>query len=385
MGRTMRSLVVAVGLAVLLAAPAAAVPGWSAPARVVAALEPSAPSVALDANGALHVAYHEGYLDAPPGVFYATNEGGSWHKERVTTGGDGYARPSIALDGEGNVFIAFALLNCPDPSCESGTSRVNVATNKSGSWVAKPRTAGPADLAPSLVVKDGKLHVAFQRRTFPGFLGAASSGIWYATNADGSWVSTQVASAEAKCYVDQFPSFALDASGRAFIGYERPRTPPDCGGFSAGIGLVTNESGSWVRSRISRESDDFGPSLALDRDGRPGVTFDRAGAGVQFTRRLASGWKTPSQVAVGGEASLAFDADGHTRVAYESSGIWHATKSGGTWLRTQVYAGPVDYGTYGGPRIVVKPSGLARILFARSEPGDPALEDDLGIFMVRER
>lgn len=382
-----RTLVVmAAVLSVLVsAAPVAAVPGWSEPSRVVPALEPSAPSIALDANGALHVAYHEGYLDAPPGVFYATNEGGAWRKERVTTGGDGYARPSIGLDGEGNVFIAFALLTCPDPSCEGGTSRIYVATNKSGSWVAKPRTLGPADLAPSLAVKDGKLHLAFQRRTFPGFVGAASSGIWYATNAGGSWVSTQVGSAEGKCYLDQFPSLALDATGRAFIAYERPSTPPDCGGFSAGIGLIANESGSWVRSKVSRASDDFGPSLALDQHGRPGVTFDRAGVGVQFTRRLPAGWKSVSQVAMGGEASLAFDADGDPHVAYEQNGIRHATKSSGAWLRTRVYTGPVDYYTFGGPRIVMNASGLARVVFARSEPGDPALEDDLGVFVVSER
>jgi hypothetical protein len=375
----------AVLCALALAAPAAAAPGWSEPARVVAALEPSAPSVAVDPSGALHVAYHEGYLDAPPGVFYATNAGGAWHKERVTTGGDGYARPSIALDGQGNVFIAFALLTCPDPSCESGSSRINVATNKSGSWVAKPRTAGPADLAPSLVVRDGKLHVAFQRRTFPDFLGAASSGIWYATDAGGSWSATQVASAEGRCYLDQFPSLALDAAGRAFIAYERARTPPDCAGFSAGVGLGSNGSGSWISSRISRDRDDFGPSLALDQSGRPGVTFDRAGAGIQFTRQQASGWKPLSQVAVGGEASLAFDADSRPHVAYEHNGVRYATRSDGAWLRTRVYAGPVDYGTYGGPRILVMPSGLARIVFARSEPGDPALEDDLGIYVVRQR
>ncbi len=383
----MRTIIVmaAVLCALALAAPAAAAPGWSEPARVVAALEPSAPSVVVDANFALHVAYHEGYLDAPPGVFYATNASGAWRKERVTTGGDGYARPSIALDGHGNVFIAFALLTCPDPSCEGGTSRIHVATNKSGSWVTKPRTSGPADLAPSLVVRGGKLHVAFQRRTFPDFLGAASSGIWYATNEGGSWSATQVASAEGRCYLDQFPSLALDAAGRAHIAYERPRTPPDCGGSSAGIGLVTNGSGAWARSKISRDRDDFGPSLALDRAARPGVTFDRAGEGIQFTRRQASGWKPLSQVAVGGEASLAFDADSRPHVAYEHNGVRYATRSAGAWLQTRVYAGPVDYGTYGGPRIVVMPSGLARIVFARSEPGDPPLEDDLGMYVVRQR
>jgi hypothetical protein len=375
---------------VFTAAPVAAVDGWAGPTRVVAALSPISPSLVLDADGSAHVAFVEGSSEAgPSGVFYATNEGGAWHKERVTTEDSitlSYTRPSLGLDAAGNAFIAFARVTCPDPTCETGTSRIYVATDKSGDWVVTPRTAGPADLAPSLVVRDGKLHIAFQRRDFPGFLGSPDSGIWYATNVSGAWAETQVASAKGKCYIDQLPSMALDPAGRVFIAYEAPpSTAQGCGSPSQGIRLVTNETGSWKRSKVSTDREDFGPSLAIDPSGRPGVTFDRGGTGVQFTRRNATGWSALSQVSTGGEASLAFGPDGRPRVAYEKNGVWYATKSGSTWTRSHLYTGPVDFQTYGGPRIAINAATKkARIVFARSESDDTPSEDDYGLYQLRQ-
>lgn len=375
--------------AVITAAPVAAVEGWAGPTRVVAALSPISPSMVLDAGGSAHVAFLEDSAAGPRGIFYATNLGDGWHKERVTTGDDFYARPSIGLDSAGNVFIAFARVTCPDPedpSCEDGTSQIYIAANKTGAWVVNARTAGPADIAPSLVVRDGKLHVAFQRRVFPDFLGGPDSGVWYATNASGGWVETQVASAEGKCYLDQFPSMALDPVGHVFIAYEGPRTTDQgCVGYSQGMRVATDETGAWVRSKISTDQEDFGASLAIDPSGRPGVTFDRAGTGVQFTRRKSTGWSALSQVSNGGEASLAFGTDGRPRVAYEKNGVWYATKSGSTWTRTHLYTGPVDFLTYGGPRIAINaPTNKARVVFARSETDDTPSEDELGLYNLRE-
>ncbi|HEV8053228.1 MAG TPA: hypothetical protein VGP30_00195, partial [Candidatus Limnocylindrales bacterium] len=140
-----------------------------------------------------------------------------------------------------------------------------------------------------------------------------------------------------------------------------------------------------VRSKISTDQEDFGASLAIDPSGRPGVTFDRAGTGVQFTRRKSTGWSALSQVSSGGEASLAFGADGSPRVAYEKNGVWYAIKTGGTWTRTHLYTGPVDFLTYGGPRIAVNAAtSKARIIFARSETDDTPSEDELGLYQLRE-
>jgi hypothetical protein len=51
-----------------------------------------------------------------------------------------------------------------------------------------------------------------------------------------------------------------------------------------------------------------------------------------------------------------------------------------------VYAGPVDYDTFGGPGIVVDPdTGLSRIVFGRSEPDSTPTEDELGLYAVRQK
>jgi hypothetical protein len=351
----------------------------------VAAYRPLSVSAVLDGGGRIHVAWYEDQsIAGDPGIFYATSRGG-WHRERVTTGDSFYASPSIAVDDAGTVYIAFARLTCPTPTCETGTSRVMVAKRgASGSWTVTPRTSGPADLAPSLSIHAGRLHIAFQRHTFPGGRGDAASGIWYATNASGSWSQTQVTTANGRCLVDQLPSLALDDRGHAWIAYEGVRSGASCGGFSGGLRLATNVSGSWTRATLTTNADDFGPSLALDRLGRPGIAFDRAGVGVEFMRSAGSGWSSAALVdGQGGEPTLAFDSAGRPRVAYERGGTWYAALASG-WQRTRLYGGPVDYGTYGGPAVLVPRSGDARVVYAVAEPDDDSSEDELGVFLVRQ-
>ncbi len=76
---------------------------------------------------------------------------------------------------------------------------------------------------------------------------------------------------------------------------------------------------------------------------------------------------------------------GGPRVAYEKNGIWYATKSGTSWTRSRLYAGPVDFGTSGGPRIAINAAtNKARVLFARSESDDTPSEDELGLYYLRQ-
>jgi len=378
----MRFALLAATLGVLLiAAPVAAVTGWDPPTRVVASVEPLSPDAVLDADGYVHVAWLEDLTDIR-GIFYATNRSGSWHAERVTTGDDFYARPSIGVDSANHVFIAFARLSCSDPDCNV-TSRIWVANNKSGSWSVNPRTAGPADLNPSLIVRNDKLHIAFTRQHFPLY-GATDSGVWYATNEGGPWVESQVASAFGKCFADQSPSLDIDAGGKLFVAYEGPRgAHQGCGrGYGAGLRLATNVSGSWVRTTISTNMDDVAPALVLGAGGRPRLTFWRAGIGIEYTRQTGSGWTALSFIADGETPAMVLDANGVPRVAYESSGEFYAARSGSGWVKKHVYSGPVDQGTWSGPAIVVSDAGKATVIFARA---DAASEDDLGIYTVQQQ
>lgn len=378
----MRFALLAAMLGVLfVAAPGAAVTGWGPPTRVVASVSPLSPDAVRDEDGYIHVAWLEDWTGIQ-GIFYATNRSGSWVRERVTSGDNFYARPSIGVDSTNHAYIAFARLSCSDPDCDV-TSRIWVANNKSGSWSVNPRTAGDTDLEPSLVVHNDKLYIAFTRQHFPLY-GAADSGLWYATNAGGSWAETQVAPAFGKCFVDQFPSLDIDGNGKLFIAYTGPRgAHQGCGrGYGAGLRLATNVSGSWVRTNISTNLNDVSPALVLGADGRPRVAFMRAGTGIEYRRQTGSGWTALSFVGDGETPAMVLDRNGVPRLAYELSGEYYAVRSGSGWVKKHVYSGPVDQGTWSGPDIIVSDAGKATLIFARA---DASSEDDLGIYTVQQQ
>ena len=369
---------------------AAAAPGWTAPRRVVAALSPLSVSAAIDADGHLHVAYLEDHERT--GLVYATDRGG-WHKEVIAPDLGFEAQPSIALDAAGHVFIAFARMTCPaspDGVCDDPDdvpiSRIFIASDQSGTWRTRARTVGPADVWPALAVDaQGRLHIAFQRQLWPP--GRAGSGVWEATNAGGTWHESQVASGEDRCWLDQIASIVVTPVGRTWIAYAAARVPGrGCGG-SAGIRVASRTSGAWTRETVTSDRDDMQPVLALDPTGGLGLVFDRGGEGIRYTRRHDGRWRSLVAVSTGAEGSLAFDARGVAHVAAEGGGgIQVAVRTPSGFARTTVYRGPVDYDTYGGPAIVLAPAtGLARVVFGRSEPDSTPLEDELGLYLVRER
>ncbi len=380
----MRFALLAATLGLLFAAaPVAAVTGWGQPIRVVASVSPLSPAAVRDATGNIHVAWIEDNRDVSSGIFYATNMGGTWHKERVTTGDVFPAHPSIGVDSAGHAYIAFGRVTCIDPDCNDGMSRIFVANNKSGNWSVNARTPGPRDVTPSLVVHNDKLYVAFEKQLVSPY-GDTDSGVWYTTNAGGSWTESQVASAVGKCYVSQSPSLGIDGRGKLFIAYERPRgAHQGCGhGYSGGMRLATNASGSWIRTTVSTNANDVAPALALGADGQPRIAFMRAGVGIEFTRRTGSGWTPLSFIGDGETPAMVLDGNGVPAVAYESSGEFYAVRSGSGWAKKHIYNGPVDQGTWSGPAIVVSDAGKATVIFARA---DAASEEDLGIYTVRQQ
>ncbi len=363
--------------------------GYSRAHRVVAALAPMSTSVAVDADGNLHVAFLEDH--APSRLRYATDRGG-WRVETVARRVGFEAQPSIAVAPDGHVVIAFARITCPaepgglceDPA-DDPLARIMVASNASGSWRVRARSHGPADVWPALAIDAaGRVHIAFQRQLWPP--GGPDSGIWHLTNR-GGWHETQVASGRGRCHADQLPSIAAGPGGRIWIAYSAARRQgAGCGG-SGGIRIATRIDGPWVREIVTTGRDDVAPVVALDRVARPGLIFDRGGVGVRFTRRIGGSWRPHVAVSAGQEGALAFGEDGVAHVAAEGGGGIQVAVGGlAGSSRVTVYRGPLDYGTFGGPGIALHPvSGLERIVFGRSEPDATPLEDELGVYLVRER
>lgn len=357
------------------AAPVMAAPGWTGPTNVLRDYYPLSPSVVLT-RGVFHVAYlHErgAGSDVPSGIFYAANSGGTWHTRRITTGDDFYARPSIAVDDQGFVSIAFARV-C---FCTPFSSSIWIATNRNGPWQLGRRTSGAQDVAPSLRYAGGALHLAFAR---------VGVGVIYQSKASGSWVSSTVTSAAGACHIEQFPSLAVDGGGTAWVAYERPRFG-GCnsgGSSSSGIGVANDAGGAFTSQAISTDTDDQLPDLALDGTGRPHVIFDRAGTGTMYARMTGPGtWVTPVLAVDGNDASLVIDANGAAHIGYEGDGPAYATNQNGTWTTTPLASYGVDSGTNSPVRVVLANTGKARVLFARAE-GD-GTEDSYGLYLAKER
>lgn len=163
--------------------------GWSTPTKIAKGVQFQPFDVVVDASGKIHVA-----AVGQAGMWYLTDAGGDWQSERITTapfhqdtGWGADTDPSIAVEG-GAVWIAFTRLQCVD--CASAdTDGVYYVTNEDGSWTAPRKLSGPSTGEPSMMVTEQHLFVAYSKGGLSG-----QSSIWYGNDARGSWSAQNVAS-----------------------------------------------------------------------------------------------------------------------------------------------------------------------------------------------
>jgi hypothetical protein len=142
----------------------------------------AAPSLAVDAAGHRYIAFSRFDLTAKParsiGIWLATDRSGSWRTSRLTTGTD-YA-PSVAVDGAGNVHLAYERVR-------SSGSTIHYGTNKSGSWVDTTLAKSGAPLSPAIALVGGSPNVAYLRTQTAG---GADCGVYLWRKSSGSeWIS----------------------------------------------------------------------------------------------------------------------------------------------------------------------------------------------------
>src|SRR5262249_8639562 len=142
-----------------------------------------APAFAVDAAGVRHVAV--GRTGTDPGVWYGTDDGGTWSLDRVTTnppdGGGG-----LAIAPDRTPAIVYAQKQQPD-GAPLADPAVRVLTGTPGAWtnarVADDRGGGTHGIARDAA---GHLHVAFGSSEF------GRQRIVQATDATGTWVASAV-------------------------------------------------------------------------------------------------------------------------------------------------------------------------------------------------
>ncbi|MBI2897588.1 MAG: hypothetical protein HYY06_28780 [Deltaproteobacteria bacterium] len=153
------------------------------------AVSNSATSLALDPDGAVHIAYCNEDLR------YATNGSGDWVLETADALGTTGRHASLAIDEDGAAHISYYGVT---------NEELRYATSASGAWAAETvADQWGSGAGTSLALDpDGAIHIAH------------SNKLWYATNTNEVWTEVSVHGA----YSSEV-SLALDAAGAAHITY----------------------------------------------------------------------------------------------------------------------------------------------------------------------
>ena len=209
-------------------------------------------SLEVDPAGKVHVVYFDDSASDSIGALrYLTNETGSWVTETVADGLYNITYPALALDGNGDAYLAYY---------DREAQQLHLAANASGAWVSKAvDTQDENGAGASLILDaDGHAHLSY----YGGL--AIDQKLRYATNASGEWVIVDVDSM-ISYYIDPptTSNIELDADGRVYIAYGHHSVE------TVDLKFATNRSGAWETAIV----DDVGwyeynPRVRVDDDGR---------------------------------------------------------------------------------------------------------------------
>jgi len=192
-------------------------------------------SIAVDSSGNLHIAYYQ-TEGAAYDLKYATRSAGSstWSTQTLASTGTVGQYNSIAVDSDGNVYIAYI---------DATNGDLKIATNSSGSWTTETvDTSASARDASIAVDSDGNIYIAYIN-------GSGSVKCAVKTAGGSTWSSELVDSTTSG---NTYPSLALDSSGTPHIAY--------CDG-SGGDG---NDGALRYTSRIGSGAWTASPELVYD-------------------------------------------------------------------------------------------------------------------------
>ena len=182
-------------------------------------------SMAVDDAGFVHVAATLGE-NAPGRLYYLTNKSGVWTTTVAAAPLDGstsYTEPSLAVDTDGSVWIAFVREACSAYECT--THEVGYVTNVGGQWSDPVSVASPDYVQPSIVARDGVASLIYLRRC-----GAVSTSDFCASGDQPVVYRTTETAAQGPQQVLDYSRAAglyLDKSGSAAIFAESGREPPE--------------------------------------------------------------------------------------------------------------------------------------------------------------
>ena len=336
--------------------------------------DPGPPAIAVNAAGHAYIAFTE----TQDGAHLWSNATGSWADRRLTSSYDEYGWIDVEVNGSGVPVVALQRLwsaldeyfdpgiveltagqpsvtasrvtaSCPD----AGSCRIDwnprMALDGSGaSHVVFTRSEGTSPISDHVIAPDGPAS-------------ADGAGIYYATDATGSWVVRRLTThpQDAQATID------VEADGTAHIAFLRRD------GSATGVYYVTNDGGSWTIRRLSDMPEDSGYALGVDGAGVVHVAVARFALGLYYYRRAANGtWAAPVRVFDGGaaEPDLAIEANDKVHIGFGlgeegfgAAGVRYATNRTGAWVTSFVAGGEAHT-----PSIAVDGAGHAFLAYLQA-------------------
>jgi hypothetical protein len=228
--------------------------------------------VVVDPNRKLHIAWN-----TDEHSWYATNAGGSWVRRRLDNALGNDAQ--VAVGSDGSVHLLFQqCLNDGSGTCDG--AGIYHQTNASGVWTTEHISTDPEDHAQDLLVDpDGSVHLVFSREDNSQAQPDLPLGIFYMTNASGTWVTSRAAGPGRMAQIERA------ANGTIQVVYAHVDG-------NLGIFQATLRNGTWTRTEVIREYALY-PSTGIEPDGRMHIAFMRMAIdpGVYHAVYVAGEWR----------------------------------------------------------------------------------------------
>ncbi len=282
----------------------------------------SSASLAFDAQGRPHIAYHD---TAAGCLKYAWRDVGGWHSEVADDPPSGSAGSytSIALEADGTPHISYAYMNLT-----FNISQVRHAYRRAGVWqvdtVEYDDAGGPTSLA-----LDSQGYPRFSYQDL------ANYRLKYAYQDAGGW---HLEVADSRTGSGDYSSLVLLPSGQPAIAY-RTNT--------AGLRWTVRGAAGWTSQQVDGDTSvEVFVSVALDSSGYPHASYYVwPNDALRYAYQDAAGWHKENVDAgkyVGVSTSLALDGSNRPRISYfdrTNGKLKHAFRDAGAWQKAVVDTG----------------------------------------------
>ncbi|MBD3287109.1 hypothetical protein GF359_10635 [candidate division WOR-3 bacterium] len=183
------------------------------------------------------------WLETPDAeISYCTGSPGSWNTERVTDDAEVDAWPTLAIDKQGYIHMAFY-------KAVPGDREIFYTNNTTGDWEFEQVTDNATE--------DSYPWIALDSDDNPHIVYADATHLWYTEKTTGIWSTPEMITDGVGA--SSYPFLALDAEDNCHVSYGKHD------GADFEIYYANNVTAGWPEAKVTtNDYDDMNPTLILD-------------------------------------------------------------------------------------------------------------------------